>query len=313
MDLSKAVITPTTNMDTGNAYVIGCGGIGARLFPSLVKLLARPAANRMVYGMNGVTPWVVFAVDPDRVEERNIIRQPFVKEDIGRYKAEVMAERYTTPDVTVIPITMKVEDAWDAMHNATVRNHNARMSLYFGALDSPVPREWIKNKFRRAGQRRGGIGDGESLPSTAQSMHLYIDAGNDGNRGQVVIGSALLGTQPIGSSSRYTLIDGFPLFPEVFKAPPAREQALGEALQGCALQIDTQTPLANNMAAALSLNYLGLVLNQQPIGSIGVTFSTLGSIEYLRGERQYNSYHGWNVYGPQPRPVQEALPVEASF
>lgn len=307
MDLAHATFTSNTRTDMGNAYVIGCGGIGARLFPSLVKLLSRPGVvSRELYGNNGATPWVVFAVDPDRVEARNIIRQPFTPEDVGRYKAEVMAERYTTPDVTVIPVTQRIEDAWDDIHNSTVRQFNARINVYFGALDSPTPRAFLKSKFRR---NHGGV---DILPSNGNSHHIYIDAGNDGNRGQVVVASALLDSIVTrgAAASRYTLVDGFPLFPEVFTAPSAREVATSEALMGCALQIDTQTPLANNMAAALSLNYLGLVLNQQPVGSVGVTFSTLGSIEYRRGAKKYNSYNGWYIYSPTE---QQTLPLtEAS-
>lgn len=60
-------------------YVIGCGGVGSWLAPSLC-LLAGP--NRIIL------------VDGDRLEEKNLNRQLFNREDIGATKAQALALRY---------------------------------------------------------------------------------------------------------------------------------------------------------------------------------------------------------------------------
>lgn len=61
------------------SYVIGAGGIGARV----VELLART-----------VSPRSIIIIDADLVEARNLDRQLFGADSIGRAKAEIVAERH---------------------------------------------------------------------------------------------------------------------------------------------------------------------------------------------------------------------------
>lgn len=62
-----------------NIYVIGCGGVGSWLTPSLC-LLRDPAE--------------IVLCDGDTLEEKNLNRQLFTREQIGQNKAEALAERY---------------------------------------------------------------------------------------------------------------------------------------------------------------------------------------------------------------------------
>ena len=62
-----------------NLYIIGCGGVGSWLAPSLTLLV--PA--------NTIT-----LVDADKLEDKNLNRQLFDKKDVGRTKAEALAKRY---------------------------------------------------------------------------------------------------------------------------------------------------------------------------------------------------------------------------
>ena len=59
--------------------VVGCGGTGGFVAEALCRLL--PADADLVL------------VDHDRVEERNLTRQSFYREDLGRFKSEVLAHR----------------------------------------------------------------------------------------------------------------------------------------------------------------------------------------------------------------------------
>ena len=63
----------------GTIYIIGCGGVGSWLTPSLTLL---------------TDPKQIVLVDADVLEEKNLDRQLFKTEDIGRMKAEALAERY---------------------------------------------------------------------------------------------------------------------------------------------------------------------------------------------------------------------------
>lgn len=60
-------------------YIIGCGGVGSWLTPSLTLL---------------TSPQQITLIDMDTLEEKNLDRQLFKPEDIGRSKAEALAERY---------------------------------------------------------------------------------------------------------------------------------------------------------------------------------------------------------------------------
>lgn len=60
-------------------YIIGCGGVGSWLTPALTLLMS---------------PDQITLIDMDTLEEKNLDRQLFKPEDIGRSKAEALAERY---------------------------------------------------------------------------------------------------------------------------------------------------------------------------------------------------------------------------
>src|SRR5438132_11519584 len=60
--------------------LVGCGGTGGFLAEAVCRLrIGRPAR--------------LFLVDMDRVEPSNVGRQVFDRSEIGRFKAEVLAER----------------------------------------------------------------------------------------------------------------------------------------------------------------------------------------------------------------------------
>jgi hypothetical protein len=60
-------------------YLIGCGGGGSHLLPDLVRLV--PSDEIVV-------------IDGDTLEEKNLDRQLFDSKDVGRNKAEALADRY---------------------------------------------------------------------------------------------------------------------------------------------------------------------------------------------------------------------------
>jgi ThiF family len=60
-------------------YIIGCGGVGSWLTPSLTLL---------------TSPEQITLIDADILEEKNLDRQLFKPEDIGKSKVEALAERY---------------------------------------------------------------------------------------------------------------------------------------------------------------------------------------------------------------------------
>ena len=60
--------------------LVGCGGTGGFLAEAVCRLLIGRRSR-------------LYLVDPDRVEPHNVARQAFDRRDVGRFKAEVLAER----------------------------------------------------------------------------------------------------------------------------------------------------------------------------------------------------------------------------
>lgn len=69
--------------------IIGCGGTGSWFMPKLVKII-----NDAYYKKIIINKLEIIFIDGDEVEQKNLLRQNFVPVDIGKNKAEVMANRY---------------------------------------------------------------------------------------------------------------------------------------------------------------------------------------------------------------------------
>ena len=64
--------------------IIGAGGTGGYVIPHLYRI-----------GFATERSMRILVCDGDVVEEKNLIRQNFVEQDVGRNKAQVLAERYS--------------------------------------------------------------------------------------------------------------------------------------------------------------------------------------------------------------------------
>ena len=64
--------------------MIGAGGTGGHIAPHIYRLLH--TLDR---------PCRFLIIDGDIVEEKNLVRQNFIAADLGRNKAQVLAERYS--------------------------------------------------------------------------------------------------------------------------------------------------------------------------------------------------------------------------
>lgn len=235
--------------------LVGCGGIGARILPTLVKMVA-PALEAQGLGhlrVNGTEPAKtnIYLIDPDEVVERNTWRQPFIKADVGKAKVEVLARRYGMPPyVNLLPRQLKVEECEDVFPNVRV---------VIGAVDGAAPRRFIHEQCQR--NQRGGL--------------LWIDAGNEKDHGQVIVEGVVW-----NKNRAPNRVQGLSAFPSLFE-----DDAIVE--EPCGLRLDTQTPVTNNMAATIVLNYLHTVLTGGTLSSVGCRFSIEGGIQEVRGYMDY--------------------------
>lgn len=232
--------------------LVGAGGTGARVGMLLSRILTRGA---------------IHVVDPDVVESRNLLRQHFHPNDVGKSKALVVAARIKAalPEsvgdaVTVIPYQTGVADI--GTHIPHIEDSPVIM---LGCVDNAAAR--IKmHEFCRV---RGSI---------------YIDAGNDLRFGQVVV--SLFGVS-------MSVNQGFLLSKEKYKnhvapginpviyydgmtrhAPDLLTPTPTETAP-CGLRFDTQTVAANQMAASVMGSVLSGLLDGLPLVSPFYQFSTL--------------------------------------
>lgn len=215
--------------------LVGAGGTGARIAPVVAKLL-RPDISLHI-------------VDNDIVEERNIYRQHFVRRDIGRPKAEVVFARAaaavalpnnvmnpndTAPLVQLRYYTQTVQEYFES--NSAY--HHAS-TLYIGCVDNVKARQAIMDHICR---RLGGV---------------YIDLGNSMKYGQAIV----------SFKSHEGSYEGIRVH-----APQLLQTDSGE--ESCAIRMDDQTVMANQMSATVGGALVASVLDGYPISQPFVEFST---------------------------------------
>lgn len=189
------MFTYTNRQIVSNVVIVGCGGTGSRLLPMVSQLMSRGKWNDMV-------PTITL-IDGDEVEVKNLTRQNFIADDVGRNKAECLAERYGGAfEIPTISI------------NQYIPNDNLSM------------RKWLRNNTPEAMQRlvterpmvvflcvdnmqaRFNI-IMSILYSTVETgiEHLIVDAGNENTYGQARVFSSRIVPQDDFSSADLSELD----------------------------------------------------------------------------------------------------------
>jgi len=205
--------------------VVGCGGTGGFVAESLCRLLP-PRADLVL-------------IDRDRVEERNLLRQNFAREDVGQFKSELLAkrlaQRYGRPVAySTLPVAM-----------TEVRCPG----LIIGCVDNGFARRGIAERVKGEGLVWIG-GYSQAAPRELQSGPTletavwWVDAGNGENYGQVVIGNTDVASCCLPTSGIYR---GLPL-PTIQKPELLNE---APAARSCAEVAEEQGPTINLTMAAV--------------------------------------------------------------
>lgn len=138
--------------------VVGCGGTGSMVSEGLCRLL-----------INSDVPLLL--VDPDRVEPHNLRRQNFFAEDVGKFKAQALADRLARNygrkiGYSVLPYE---KDMFDEDWGRGMRS-KAMSLIIIGCVDNTFARRTIANSM--------------------EWDKWWLDAGNGHHSGQVLIGNA---------------------------------------------------------------------------------------------------------------------------
>lgn len=167
---AKSIILPAYKQI--EFYLVGCGGTGSWLAPSLCRV-ARTINEQ------GKVSSLIF-IDPDTVERKNILRQNFCDAEIGLNKAQTLALRYSLSWGIEIQALPALFDSEIVARDYYQREH--KLKIIIGCVDNAIARQSIAHAL-----------------SQYQSWHtrdvaaelLWLDCGNHSNSGQVLIGSHL--------------------------------------------------------------------------------------------------------------------------
>ena len=140
--------------------VVGCGGTGGFVAEGLCRLFQGREAT-------------IVLVDHDRVEPHNLLRQNFYAEDVGKFKSQALADRLARAYRRPVGYSVYPFREGDTRPNGNCYPGlpNYGDSLIIGCADNAAARRAMA----------------ECLPGDPRRW--LIDAGNDTNWGQVLVGN----------------------------------------------------------------------------------------------------------------------------
>ena len=212
-----------------NVTVVGCGGTGGFVAEGLCRMLPERA--------------VLLLIDPDRVEERNLLRQNFYVTDLGKYKSEALAHRLAAKFHRPIAYSTLPVSIVKGTHN-----------IIIGCVDNGLARASIAE-----------IAAPRGYQAQMSLSGWWVDVGNGENYGQVLVGNAStdrlcpsFGAIKRGAVYRDMCV-ALPL--PTIQRPELLKQA--SRVNTCAVAVaqNVQSPIINQAMAALVLEMVRRILN----------------------------------------------------
>jgi PRTRC genetic system ThiF family protein len=260
IDLSfarAARVVPETG-DAVRFFLVGCGGTGSWLAPSIARL-ARVLAE------SGREVSVTF-VDDDRVEEGNIPRQNFCDAEKGLHKSVALAVRYSAAwNVEIAAVTDKFYPALltqDYGGGWRATRFDA-LTVVVGCVDNAKARRSIHAALKGVNRL--------NLPQA----HWWVDCGNSEESGQVLCGSAPTPEHLKGAFPKEKLCRSLPapslVAPELLKA---RQEERAAKRMSCAelMAANVQSLMVNQRVAAEAGDYLYRLTGDAPLRKFATYF-----------------------------------------
>lgn len=162
-------LEPVFYLHTDYAFhfiVLGVGGTGSELVPKLCRQLSLLRYDDSVEQRHAIT-----ICDADVVEDKNLIRQNFFAQDLGKNKAEIMALKCSTMfDMTVNAVPRYVETEEELLK--LVYLYPDKVPFIVGCVDNTATRKLVHEVISKG-----------TIP-----LVFYIDSGNEEYAGQVALG-----------------------------------------------------------------------------------------------------------------------------
>lgn len=146
-----------------NIVQIGAGGTGSLLIPNLARFISAYNSDNNNY----IGRYTI--VDGDKVAKKNIVRQNFIETDIGEYKSNVLAKRYSNAfGINIVSAQSYITSIADME-----KVYNADTDIIISCVDNNKTRKIISDLH-------------DSLLRYGPNP-IWIDSGNELLGGQVFI------------------------------------------------------------------------------------------------------------------------------
>jgi len=243
-----------------NIIVVGAGGTGGYLIRDLARFIYSVQQDHSDLKIE------LTIIDGDIVEEKNLIRQNFIKQDIGKYKAEVLAERYSAAfGIEISAVTEMLTDI-NAKNRIFSSYNNNYCNIVVGCVDNNQTRRIIHNALRN-------------------KKIYWLDAGNERKSGQIVLGMGS-GYRGYGDDlfSSHHLPYVTDIYPEILD--PLMDDT--DKTISCAERslADAQNIFVNLSAATYLLNFLRQLILKEKISLSSLEFNIKGitQVKYLTSD-----------------------------
>jgi len=251
-----------------SVLLVGCGGNGGHLAPHLCRFIN--VINQTREENDKIR---LFFADGDVVEQKNLLRQHFISQDITKNKASVLAERYSAAfGMQIGVVTKDLENIGDFGFFANSARDLNRADLVIGCVDNVNSRKLINEWFTNSPNE-----DGFHWRS-----RFWIDAGNEERTGQVICAyspssRATNGSEQINVFGELTQTEGEFSLPSVIEVYPEllSDEGVFNSELSCAERAEAapQNMQTNVTAATLIMNYAQKLILCEPLNSHGVEFS----------------------------------------
>lgn len=182
----------TPHFIPSSIILFGAGGTGSRLMPQMAQLVR--TCVRKFNPLAWLERLPIYVIDGDRVEDKNLMRQNFIARDVGQYKANVLANRYSNAfDIPIYAGNFFLGSGPEGANNIIGYDRSNirltfegcldplsfRNAVIILAVDSASARRSILNFISRAV-------NSNLFPENKDTGNLFIiDAGNEDTFGQV--------------------------------------------------------------------------------------------------------------------------------
>ncbi|MGV7000252.1 ThiF family adenylyltransferase [Priestia megaterium] len=233
-----------------NIIQVGTGGTGGYLVQRLSKLLYALSQNSEYH-------FKYTLIDGDQVESSNLMRQPFIEEDLLQPKAQVLAERYEAAyDIPILYRPAYIENAKELTDLIYSEGYTfaLHVPVLLGCVDNNATRQIMDDVFNE-------------VPNM-----IYIDSGIDamdtdrsiesGYSGQVVCGVKFNDRKYLGPVGE--------VYPNILEDMDTRlpTQACGQQMVYYPQRMQT-----NEVAASVMMGYLNTLLSDYEIVSHYTNFN----------------------------------------